>query len=69
MTNIRWVPCPECNGSGVVEEETYHRDMISAKDVECRNCGGCGEVQIESDDDLLEDDGFITVYESGRDAE
>lgn len=67
MAEIYWATCPECEGEGTVEQETYHRDMISAKDVQCSNCGGCGEVQIEDEDDLIEDDGFITVYESGRD--
>lgn len=59
-----WVDCPECSGTGIVEEETYHRDMISAKDVPCKNCGGSGEICVEPED-LIEDDGFITVYESG----
>ena len=67
MTTV-WIPCPECDGYGIVERETYHRDMISAKDVPCENCGGSGEVAINDEDDLLEDDGFITVYESGRGA-
>ena len=48
---IYWDTCPECEGTGTVEQETYHSDMISAKDVDCQNCGGCGEIQIEEDDE------------------
>ena len=62
-----WRPCPECDGAGIVERETYDRYGISAKDVTCYNCSGSGEVAIDWEDDLLEDDGFVTVCESGRD--
>jgi len=48
---IYWDTCPECGGTGTVEKETYHSDMISAKDVDCPNCGGCGEIQIEEEDE------------------
>lgn len=49
--NIFWTDCPECEGEGTVEVETYHRDMISAKDVTCDNCGGSGEVLIDEEDE------------------
>lgn len=62
---MAWTDCPECNGEGIVERETYHRDMISARDETCGNCGGSGEIQVE-EADLIEDDGFITIYESGK---
>lgn len=56
MTYGFWKDCPECDGEGTVERETYHRDMISAKDVPCENCGGCGEVLIEDDEDMIGDE-------------
>lgn len=48
---IYWDTCPDCDGTGTVEQETCHSDMISAKDVDCPTCGGCGEIQIEEDDE------------------
>ena len=45
-----WIDCPECNGEGTVEQETYHRDMISARDVTCPRCGGYGEIQTEEEE-------------------
>ena len=56
MTYGFWKRCPECDGEGTVERETYHRDMISVNDVPCDNCGGSGEVLIEADKDLIDED-------------
>jgi len=51
-----WHKCPECDGDGIVDQETYDRYGISAKAVTCDNCWGSGEIEVELDDLLEEED-------------
>ena len=41
------VPCPECNGNGLVADR--HPNDPSCQDIECSSCGGSAEEYVNDE--------------------
>lgn len=60
MTDLRIIPCEKCRGDGGWSVELTFNPFtgrIGYQDIECTDCGGTGEIEIELEpieiDDLI----------------
>lgn len=57
MTDPRFVPCDECNGTGeiTVNDTPFRDDPYRVKEVPCPACGGEGVIEVDTETMTLEE--------------